>query len=112
MKRNSVVGAVVVVAAMLAEQGVYAQTLAISPTGTQAMFKSRMVNFKITNGTGAPLTVKAGKNTLVLEPGKTTDFTLASGDEVVAKTHTKQYDEGQVLIHVNEDIEGHNITIE
>jgi len=37
---------------------------------------------------------------------------LASGDEVVAKTRTKHYDEGQVLVHVNEDIEGHNITIE
>lgn len=50
------------------------------------------------NGTGAQLTVKAGKNTLILEPGKSTDFTLASGDEVVAKTRTKQYDEGQVLV--------------
>lgn len=62
------------------------------------MFKSKVVNFKITNGTGAQLIVKAGKNTLILEPGKSTDFTLASGDEVVAKTRTKQYDEGQVLV--------------
>jgi hypothetical protein len=112
MKRNFVVGTMVVAAAMLAGQAVYAQPLAISPTGTRAMFKSKMVNFKITNGTGAPLTVKAGKNVMVLEPGKTTDFTLASGDEVVAKTRTKHYDEGQVLAHVNEDLEGHNITIE
>ena len=62
------------------------------------MFKSEVVNFKITNGTGARLTVKAGKNTRILEPGKSTDFTLASGDEVVTKTRTKQYDEGQVLV--------------
>jgi len=112
MKRNFVVGTMVVAAAMLAGQAVYAQPLAFAPTGTRAMFKSKMVNFKITNGTGAPLTVKAGKSTMVLEPGKTTDFTLASGDEVVAKTRTKHYDEGQVLAHVNEDLEGHNITIE
>ena len=112
MKRNFIVGSMVVAAAMFAGQAVCAQPLAISPTGTRAMFKSKMVSFKITNGTGAPLTVKAGKNTMVLEPGKTTDFTLASGDEVVAKTRTKHYDEGQVLAHVNEDLEGHNITIE
>jgi hypothetical protein len=62
------------------------------------MFKSKVVNFKITNGTGAQLTVKAGKNTLILEPGKSTDFRLACGDEVVAKTRTKQYYEGQVLV--------------
>jgi len=37
---------------------------------------------------------------------------LASGDEVVVKTRTKHYDEGQVLVHVNEDIERHNIAIE
>jgi len=98
MKRNSGVGAVVVVAAMFAGQAAYARPLAISPTGARTMFKSKVVNFKITNGTGAQLTVKAGKNTLILEPGKSTDFTLASGDEVVAKTHTKQYDEGQVLV--------------
>lgn len=98
MKRNSVVGAVVVVAAMFAGQAAYARPLAISPTGARAMFKSKVVNFKITNGTGAQLTVKAGKNTLILEPGKSTDFTLASGDEVVTKTRTKQYDVGQVLV--------------
>jgi len=98
MKRNSVVGAVVVVAAMFAGQAAYARPLPISPTGARAMFKSKVVKFKITNGTGAQLTVKAGKNTLILEPGKSTDFTLASGDEVVAKTRTKQYDEGQVLV--------------
>jgi len=63
----------------------------------RGLFKTKVMNFKITNGTGAQLTVKAGKNTLILEPGKSTDFTLASGDEVVAKTRTKQYDEGQVL---------------
>ncbi len=112
MKRNFVMGTMVVAAAMLAGQAVYAQPLAISPTSTHSMFKSKMVNFKITNGTGEPLAVKAGKSTMVLEPGKTTDFTLASGDEVVAKTRTKHYDEGQVLAHVNEDLEGHNITIE
>jgi hypothetical protein len=31
----------------------------------------------------------------MIEPGKSTDFTLASGDEVVAKARTKHYDEGQ-----------------
>ena len=98
MKRNSVVGAVVVVAAMFAGQAAYVRPLAISPTGARAMFKNKAVTFKITNGTGAQLTVKAGKNTLILEPGKSTDFTLASGDEVVAKTHTRQYDEAQVLV--------------
>jgi hypothetical protein len=111
MKRNFVVGTMVVAAALMAAPAVYAQPLAKAPTGTHAMFKSKMVNFKITNGGTEPLTVKAGKNTLVLEPGKTTDFTLASGDEVVSKNRTKHYDEGQVLAHVNEDLEGHNITI-
>jgi hypothetical protein len=112
MKRNFVVGTMVVAAAMLAGQAVYAKPLAVAPTGTRAMFKSKMVNFKITNGTNETLTLKAGKNTLVLEPGKTTDFTLASGDDVVAKTHTKHFDEGQVVAHVNEDLEGHNIMIQ
>ena len=41
MKRNSVVGAVVVVAAMFAGQAAYARPLAISPTGARAMFKSK-----------------------------------------------------------------------
>jgi hypothetical protein len=112
MKRNFVVGTMVMATAMLAGTAVYAMPLAKAPTGTHSMFKSKMVNFKITNGTNEPLTVKAGKNTLTLEPGKTTDFTLASGDEVVAKTRSKHYDQGQVLAHVNEDLEGHNITIE
>jgi hypothetical protein len=111
MKRNFVVGTMVVAAAMLAGTAVYAKPLAKAPTSTHSMFKSKMVNFKITNGGSEPLTVKAGKNTMVLEPGKTTDFTLASGDEVVSKNRTKHYDEGQVLAHVNEDLEGHNITI-
>jgi len=35
MKRNSVVGAVVVVAAMFAGQAAYARPLAISPTGAR-----------------------------------------------------------------------------
>ena len=112
MKRNFVVGTMAVAAAMFAGQAVYAKPLAVTPASTHSMFKSKMVNFKITNNTGAPLTVKAGKNTLVLEVGKTQDFTLASGDEVVSKNRTKHYDEGQVLAHVNEDLEGHNITIE
>jgi len=112
MKRNFVVGTMVVAAALMTAPAVYARPLAVSPTSTHSMFKSKMVNFKITNGGTDTLTLKAGKNTLTLEPGKTTEFTLASGDEVVSKNRTKHYDEGQVLAHVNEDLEGHNITIE
>jgi hypothetical protein len=112
MKRNFVMGTMVMAAAMLAVPAVYAKPLAFSPSSTHSMFKSKMVNFKITNGTSETLTVKAGKNTMVIEPGKTTDFTLASGDDVVAKTTTKHYDQGQVLAHVNEDLERHNITIQ
>jgi len=99
-------------AAMFAGQVVCAQPLVVSPQSIHGMFKAKLVNFRVTNDTGAPLIVKAGKNTLVLEPGKTTDFVLASGDEIVTKTRTKHYDQGQVLVHVNADLEGHTITIE
>ena len=67
MKRNSVVGAVVVVAAMFAGQAAYARPLAIRRRERGRCSKAK-VNFKITNGTGAQLTVKAGKSRPILEP--------------------------------------------
>lgn len=114
MKRTFVVASMVMAAVMVSSQAVaFAEPAAFANTATHAMSKTaKMVNFKITNNTGADMKVKAGKTEMVIAAGQTQDFTLAKGDEVVCKAKSKHYDYGQVVANVDTDLEGRNITLQ
>jgi hypothetical protein len=104
MKRGTVVnryflmGAIVMAAAMLAGQAVYAESAAIPTTPGHATFKSpKPVRFNMRNDSKMAIKVKAGDNEVVLEPGKIVPMKLEVGAQVVAEEMAPNYPSGTVI---------------
>jgi len=112
MNRRFVVGTMVMAASLLTSGAVYAAPTSMLTPGHAMFSKAKMVSFKMRNDTATPITVKAGKTEMVLEPGKVTDFTLPVGQDVVAKNSTKGRVAGTILASVSEDIADHIITLQ
>ena len=70
-----------------------------------------MVSFHLRNDSTEPLTVKAGKDEMTLEPGKPVDVTLKIGDTVTVSKSTSKFPEGTVLATVNSDLKDTTIAL-
>jgi hypothetical protein len=99
MLRNRVaLGTMVMAAAMLAGQGVYAEVPASTPTLTRAAYgKAKMVKFNLRNDSKAPLKLQVNGQEMTLAPGQLTSVKLAVGDKIVAENAGPGYAAGDVL---------------
>jgi hypothetical protein len=97
VNRYFVMGTIVMAAATLAGQAVYAESAAISTTPGDATFKSaKRVSFNMRNGSKMAIKVKSGDNEVVLEPGKVVSMKLEVVVQVVAEETIPNYPSGMV----------------
>jgi hypothetical protein len=96
--------ALVVLAAALAPCAAVASTLNVT-SATHAFFgKNKVVKFSLRNQTGAPIELKAGDQTVTLESGKTTQFKLAPGTQVVTTTASGKREAGTIICQATPDM--------
>ena len=102
--------ALVVLAAALAPCAAFASTIHITPA-THAFFGNKMVKFSIRNQTGAPIELKAGDQTVTLETGKTTQFKLAPGTQVVTSSTSGKREAGTIICQATPDMNDSTIVL-
>ena len=112
MKRNFVVGTMVVAAAMLAGPVAYAEMSASTPTLTNVAYtKAKLVSFSLRNDSKDPISVKAGDKDLTLEPGKTVAVKLPEGTEIVAMNSTANHAAGSVIAVVSPTLSDNTLAL-
>ena len=92
-----------VLAAALAPCAAFASTAHVIPA-TNAFFGTRMVHFNLRNQTGAAIELRAGDKTMTVEAGKTVEFKLADGTQVINTTKTDKREAGAVICQASSAI--------
>jgi hypothetical protein len=111
MKKNLVVGSMVMLVSMFASEAVYAAPVAVHSPVHAAFSHSKMVSFSVRNDTKAPFKVKAGANDMTVEPGKTVAVKLAVGDKIVATETTPNYPAGTVIVVTSRDLSDTTVAV-
>ncbi|HEX5283382.1 MAG TPA: hypothetical protein VFW30_04630 [Bryocella sp.] len=109
-----VIGSTMVLATVLmAGESMFAAPLAALHAPMHAkMGKTKdMVSFHLRNDSKEPLTVKAGNQELILEPGKPVDVTLKVGETLTVAKATAKFPEGTILATVNQDLKDSTIAL-
>ena len=103
----------VLAAAMLASESVYAAPAALRIPVHAKMFSrdKQMVSFHLRNDSKDTVVVKAGSQEVTLEPGKPVDVTMKIGETVTVAKATPRFPEGTVLATVNSDLKGTTIAL-
>lgn len=112
MNRYFVMGTIVMAAATLAGQAVYAESATIPSTTGHAIVKlAKRVSFNLRNDSKTAIKVKAGDNDVVLEPGKIVPIKLEVGAQVVAEETTPAYPSGTVLAVVTNGLSNSTVAL-
>ncbi len=111
MNRRTIFALSLAVASAFTSEAVFAAPAAIhSPV--HAMFaKSKLVKFSLRNDGAAPLTLKAGDETITLEAGKTKDVELAVGTRITRQEATGTEQAGTVIAEVSKQLSGTTIAL-
>lgn len=111
MNRRTVFALSLAIASAFTSEAVFAAPAALhSPM--HAMFaKSKLVKFSLRNDGAAPLTLKAGEETITLEVGKTKNVELAVGTRIVRQDATGTEQAGAVIAQVSKELSGTTIAL-
>jgi hypothetical protein len=111
MNRRSVMGVMVMAAALVSTQAVYAAPTAVHTPVNAIYSNAKMVKFTLRNDSAAPLKLKVGNDDLTLEPGKPVSVSLQVGQQVIAEEATANNKAGAVLTTVIPELNGATVAV-
>ena len=111
MNRRSVMGVMVMAAALVSAQAMLAAPAAGVAFQPKVYGKVKLVKFTIRNDSGATLKVKAGDTAMTLEPGKPMNVALPEGAQIVATEAAPGHESGDVIVTVSSSYSGNTVAV-
>jgi hypothetical protein len=113
MKRNTVLGVMVMAATLVSTQAVYAAPATVR-TPVNAIYSNthgKLIKFSLRNDSSAPVKLMVGDKEMTLEPGKPVAVQLAEGQKIVAEETTATNKAGDVLATAFDGLNGATVSV-
>jgi hypothetical protein len=111
--RRSLYIAALVATSFLSSQAIHAAVIHV-PTPTHAMYgssNSKPVQFSLRNDCTSTVELKAGDQTITVEPGKTVKVKIPAGTKVITTSATGHSEAGSLVVEVSSSLSGATVAI-